>query len=342
METFPVQYSTLSAKALGEKIGAHYNIIVKHCKYLLRGVSDTYVITAGHDKFIFKVYRDVHRSLQEIKGEIELMEALVSGGAKVVQPLQATDGNTVLVLQAPEGIRYGVLFSFAKGKAFTAFDREQLEIIGREMAFNHNITATLQLQSERRGYDTQTTVLRPLEALRPAFEEYPEGYEMLQRTAGLVMQKLATFDTASFSKGYCHYDYFPHNFFFDEDNRFMLFDFDFAGKGFLAYDLATLFVHFFFDTHYKQKPRAEAEGEFDRIIAGYRQLRAISEEELKAMPLLAYQLLLFYLGFQYEHFDDWSNPFFGTRYLKERVGVMEKLAITYCNPEHQDAGARPD
>ncbi len=71
---------------------------------------------------------------------------------------------------------------------------------------------------------------------------YPESYTQLQCTADLVVQKLATCNTAPFPTGYCHYDYFPQNFFFDEENRFTLFDFDFAGKGFLVYDLAILSV----------------------------------------------------------------------------------------------------
>lgn len=331
MDIFPVQYSTLSAKALGERIAAHYGITVTQCRFLLRGVSDTYVInTKGQVKYVFKLYRDVHRSLREIKGEIELLQVLGKGGARVVQPVPAADGSMLLPLQAPEGRRNGVLFTFAKGKAIGSFSGEQLEIIGREMAFNHNITAKVQLQWERRAYNTETTVLRPLSLLEPAFEDYPEGYVLLKNTAGQVMRQLAAYDTSAFGTGYCHYDYFPHNFFFDEENGFTLFDFDFAGKGFLVYDLATLYVHFFFDRLYREKPEAAAQAAFDRIIAGYRQLRSLSEAELKAMPLLAYQMLLFYLGFQYENFEDWSNPFFSTRYLKERVGAMERFADLFC------------
>lgn len=330
MEIFPVQYSTLSAKALGEKIAAVYHLPVTQCRYLLRGVSDTYVITTTAGRYILKVYRDAHRSVAEIRGEITLMDTLASGGAKVVRPIADAAGEKLLPLQAPEGLRYAVLFSFAAGGTLAEFDKEQLGIIGREMAFNHNITATLELPWPRKAYTHETTVIRPLTLLQPAFEEYPQGYERLQQTAARVAQKLAAFDTEKFNLGYCHYDYFPKNFFFDGQNRFTLFDFDFAGKGFLAYDLASIFVHFYFDVRYKQKPREKAKEELDTIIAGYRQLRAISEEELEAIPLLAYQLLLFYLGFQYENFDDWSNFFFGPRFLKARLEEMEDIAAVYC------------
>ncbi len=330
MEIFPVQYATLSAKALGERIATVYNLPVTQCRYLLRGVSDTYVVTTTAERYILKVYRDAHRSVDEIRGEIALLDILVSGGAKVVRPIADTAGEKMLPLQAPEGLRYAVLFSFAAGDTLAEFDEEQLGIIGREMAFNHNILATLELPWPRKAYTHETTVARPLALLQPAFETYPEGYERLQKTAARVAEKLAAFDTEKFNQGYCHYDYFPKNFFFDGENRFTLFDFDFAGKGYLAYDLASIFVHFYFDVRYKQKPQEKAKKELDTIVAGYRQLRAISEEELEAIPLLAYQLLLFYLGFQQENFDDWSNFFFSTRFLKARLEEMEHIAAVYC------------
>lgn len=335
METFPVQYATLSAKALGERIAGVYNLPVTQCSYLLRGVSDTYVITAGPDKYILKVYRDAHRSPDEIRAEVALLDALLAGGAKVVRPVAAVDGERLMPLQAPEGLRYAVLFHFAKGRVVTQFSPEQLEIIGREMAFNHNITSVVQLPWARKAYTEETTVLRPLRVVAPAFEEYeyPEGYAQLALTAGKVMQKLATYDTAHFNTGYCHYDYFPKNFFFDDHNSLTLFDFDFAGMGYLAYDLASIFAHFYFDMRYLQKSQETAKAEFDAIVAGYRQLRPVSDEELEAVPLLAYQLLLFYLGFQYENFDDWSNPFFGTRFLKARLAEMEHFAGLYCGLE---------
>ncbi|PSK89088.1 phosphotransferase enzyme family protein [Taibaiella chishuiensis] len=331
MEIFPVQYSTLSALALGERVATVYNLPVTQCRYLLRGVSDTYVVTTTTGQYILKVYRDAHRSVAEINGELALLDALVSGGAQVVRPIANPAGERLLPLQAPEGLRYAVLFSFAAGRTLAGFSEAQLGIIGREMAFNHNITAVVQLPWPRKAYTHQTTVERPLSLLQPAFDEYPEGYALLQQTAARVAGKLAAYDTAKFNVGYCHYDYFPKNFFFDGEDKMTLFDFDFAGRGFLAYDLASIFIHFYFDTRYKQKPREQAKAEMDTIVAGYRQLRAISGEELEAIPLLAYQLLLFYLGFQYENFDDWSNFFFSTRFLKARLEEMEDIASEYCN-----------
>jgi hypothetical protein len=57
------------------------------------------------------------------------------------------------------------------------------------------------------------------------------------------------------------------------------------------------------------------------FVAAYREIRVVSDDELKAIPYLGVGFWIFYLGFQYEHFDDWSNLFFGPKFIKDRVGL---------------------
>ncbi|WP_295129140.1 phosphotransferase [uncultured Chitinophaga sp.] len=316
MQIFPTQYSTLSASALKHRIADSYRLKVRSCRYLVRGVSDTYVIEAEEGKFIFKVYRDMHRSLEAIQGELELMDILQQEGARIATAVKNRAGKTVESFQAAEGTRHGVLTHFAKGKSYIDLTDAQLDVLGREMAFNHNVTANLQLQHERPVYDTDTTVMRPLKNLAVAYAEYPEDYAMLRETAEEVLMALKDFNTQAFSYGYVHFDYFPKNFFFDDNNSFTLFDFDFAGQGYLVYDLVSLYTHYTFHVVNKRITLEEAKRQLDRLVAAYRTVRPLGEDEVKAMPYLSFTFLLFYLEFHYLNYDDWSNTFFGERHLK--------------------------
>ena len=300
------------------------------CRYLLRGVSDTYVLERDAEQYIFKVYRDAHRSLEEIKGETELLFILKEKGAKVSYPIHDLGGQTIQVFRAAEGIRHGVLFSFAKGKSSPDLSDRQLQVTGREMAFNHNITSVIELSYARKGYDIHTTITRPLQILAPAFKDFGAEYASLQETAALVRQKLESIDTSSFGYGYCHYDYFPKNFFFDENDTITLFDFDFAGKGLLANDLATFRTHLFFEEFNKRKTAEETRRIFSMLISGYREGRPLSEAEEAIIPLLVFTLLLFYLGFQYENYDDFSNTYFNAVYPQKFAAVMKDWADRYC------------
>jgi len=321
---FPTQYSTLSSKALNSFISERYGLNEMSCRLLIRNVSDTYIIEGLTDKYIFKIYRDSHRKLDEIKGEVELLTILADKGAKVSYPLTDLSGNKIQSFNAAEGTRYGVLFSYAKGKVISNPDDDQLAIIGREMAAIHNITADIKLNHSRIAFNTETTITGPLTTIAPAFDELPEEYAYLNTTGEKVIARLNKFNYANFSQGYCHYDVLPKNFHFDEHNNITFFDFDFAGTGLLANDIAIFYIHYFLDVTYGRLTRDESENAFNVFLESYRKVRPVHNDELKAIPYLGFGFWVFYLGFQYENFDDWSNLFFGPKFLKDRTALIKK------------------
>jgi Ser/Thr protein kinase RdoA (MazF antagonist) len=197
------------------------------------------------------------------------------------------------------------------------------------MAFNHNITSQIELENSRGVYDISSTIIKPLEILKPAFKNYQEGYQYLIETSEKVISKMKLFNTDEFSYGYCHYDYLPKNFHFHE-NELTVFDYDFSGRGYLVNDLMTFMVHYFFYVIIKGMPKEEADRHFNVFIEGYKENRQISKEELEAIPYLGFMFWTFYLGFQYQNFDDWSNTFFGTPHLKKWVMWVRKWEELYC------------
>lgn len=324
MNIFPAQYSTLSTGALKDHIEKSYGLKNLTGKFHLRGVSDTYILENDDAKYIFKVYRSSHRSLTEIKGEVQLLTLLKERGAKVSYPIADLTGNEVQEFNAVEGIRHGVLFSFAPGKNIPDLTDKHLNILGYEMAFNHNITSQIELSYERKIYSIDTTLTQPIELLAPAFKDYREGYTYLKEAASQAISGLNSLDTKTFSYGYCHYDYLPKNFHFDDQDILTLFDFDFAGKGFLVNDLASFTVHLYFHITFQNMPVADAKRAFEIVMNAYRKVRPLSNEEIQAIPSLGVMFWIFYLGFQYTNFDDWSNFFFGPRYLNDRVKTIQR------------------
>jgi Ser/Thr protein kinase RdoA (MazF antagonist) len=331
MSTFPTQYSTLSAGALATHVSTEYGLPGLRGCYLLRGVSDTYLLENEHAKYILKVYRAAHRTQAELAAEVELLTYLQAHGASVAAPLPTRSGTFLLPLAAAEGERYGVLFTFAPGRVVMDFSDAQLRTVGREMARLHNLTAGLTLQHPRPSYDLDTTLRQPLRALEPAFRDYPEGYAELQKIVNQTITKLMRTDTSAFSHGYCHYDFLPKNFHFDAKDRLTFFDFDFAGPGYLVNDIMTFFVHYFLHRLLQGVTEAEAERAFAVFVAGYREVRPLADAELAAIPYLGVGFWLFYFEFAYRNFDDWSNTFFGPRYLRERVGWIKQWAAWYCD-----------
>ena len=324
MPIFPTQYSTLCATALNEHIQRRYNLNNTRCKLLIRNVSDTYVLESDSDQYVFKIYRNAHRKVDEIKGEVELLTLLHQGGARVSYPVKDIDGQALQQFEAAEGIRYGVLFTWAPGKVVYAMNNKQLNLLGREMALIHNISSTVKLKYFRKPYTAETTIVQPLKILEPAFAELRAEYEYLKVTGKAVVQRLEQYNQANFSHGYCHYDFLPKNFHFSGDDNITFFDFDFAGEGFLANDITSFLIHYFLEITYGKISPEEGRLAFAAFLNSYRKVRPLSKEEIQAIPDLGFAFWVFYLGFQYENFDDWSNAFFGPKFIKDRVALIKK------------------
>jgi len=330
MNIFPTQYSTLSSAALKDHLEKQFGFSGMRCRLLVRNVSDTYIFEGDSGKFVFKIYRDNHRQLGQIRAEVELLNTLHAKGAQVAYPIADLQGSYIQSFQAAEGIRNGVLFYFAPGKVVLVPNDEQLRIIGREIARMHIVMAEVQLQDERPVYDAYTTLYRPLEIIRKRFEELPEEYTWLCEIAKRTEAKLNSLPVGEFSYGYCHYDLLAKNFHFDSQDRITFFDFDWCGKAWLVNDLMTFFVTYFLQINMGRITQEEADKAFSVCIEGYREERQLSREEIEAIPYAGIMFWIFALGFYEDNFDDFSNTFLSTRFLKERTALIRKWVESYC------------
>jgi Ser/Thr protein kinase RdoA (MazF antagonist) len=329
MQIFPTQYSLLSAESLNAHISASYGLKNSTCKLLLHNVSDTYVLQDDAAKYIFKIYRDAHRKLSEIESEVELLNYLKANGAQVSYPIADLQGKQIQAFNAAEGTRYGVLFTFAEGKVVYDMSEAQLLNLGKQMAKVHLLTSAIELQHPRKEYNVNTIIHQPLQTVAPAFADLPDEYNYLLTTGQLIAAKINAIDTRQFSYGYCHYDFLPKNF-HQTDTGLTFFDFDFAGKGLLANDLATLYIHYFLEVLNNKLSQQQADEQFAIFVKGYRSVKPLSDAELAAIPYLGFGFWIFFLGFVYESFEDYSNMFWGPKFLRERTALIKKWVDWYC------------
>ncbi|MBB6239050.1 Ser/Thr protein kinase RdoA (MazF antagonist) [Pedobacter sp. AK013] len=329
---FPAQYTTLSAAALKDYLIETYDLDqATTCRLLIRNVSDTYILENLNQKYIFKIYRNAHRKRNEIEAEVELLNILKANGNSVSYPITDKEGKQIQQFNAIEGLRNGILFSFADGKVILDLEEQHLIRLGYDIAKLHQTTSSIKLNNPRPTFDFETTLFEPLKDLKPHFSEMKEEYEYLSNISEKVVKKFKEFDTSKFSYGYCHYDFFPKNFHFDEQGKITFFDFDFAGEGYLINDLMSFLNHYFFHQLNNLISKEQAEKDFDIFINAYQQVRPLTDDELKAIPYLGITFHIFFLKFFYDNYDDWSNIFLTPRYTKHRVTLIKKWEEMYCN-----------
>lgn len=168
---FPATYSTLCPVALSGLVAAKYNLTNAQCTFLVRGVGDTYLVQSAADRYILRVYRSMHRSLLQVQEEVELLHALQHANVSVSYPVRDSSGESILTIEAIEGVRHAVLFSYAAGNSVRQLNEKQLLNLGREMARFHNVSSGLRLAGHRWNFDLRTTIFKPLEQLKPNLKQ---------------------------------------------------------------------------------------------------------------------------------------------------------------------------
>jgi len=321
-ELFPTSYSTLSADALGAFITRGYGLAGVECRFLVRGVGDTYLVKSAGVSYVFRVYRPSHRSFSQISAEVELLLAAKEAGVSVSYPVADAAGQYIHAFEAAEGVRHAVLFSYAPGSIVPVLNAGQLRNLGQEVARFHSVSGGLRLGEGRWNYDLQTTLVRPLELMEPYFAELPEEYAWWRRMAERILVRLEAVDTSGFAQGYCHFDLLPQNFHFEGDKP-TLFDFDFAGHGWLIYDLAIFRVHLDLDVHSGRQTKEAADQSFECFLAAYAEILPISEAERDCIPWCMLSFWCFYMGFHRTH--DQFYPLVQPGQLKARTVLIRKL-----------------
>jgi Ser/Thr protein kinase RdoA (MazF antagonist) len=141
MTHFPVTNSNLSAKHLGLFLQEKYTLSKDtKCELIRAGINDTYLVADNLEKFVFRIYSLNWRKRTEINEEINLLLELKQNNLPVSFPLPDTENNFIQQLNAPEGDRLAVLFTFAKGQKEHNSSVETHFQIGQLMARFHEVT----------------------------------------------------------------------------------------------------------------------------------------------------------------------------------------------------------
>jgi Ser/Thr protein kinase RdoA (MazF antagonist) len=130
--------STISAEYLAlfiqEKYGFSDGCI---CRLFRAGINHTYMIQAGEKRYVFRVYSYHWRTETEIREEIRLLNLLNEHQIPVSFPLADQANNYIQTLNAPEGLRYAVLFTYAEGEKIRNLTPATCGNIGTLMAKMH-------------------------------------------------------------------------------------------------------------------------------------------------------------------------------------------------------------
>ncbi len=320
MNSFSVTSSILSAQELGRLISNRYSLTDNTCQLIKTFVNDTYLVTQESVKYIFRVYSFGWRSEIEVAEEIRLIDLLRHHHIKVSYAIADEDGRYIQKLEAPEGIRFGVLFSFAVGdKSFNPPAEVNFKI-GEMMAKIH--LKTIQMKLERVNYDSQILLIDSFEKFKSYLPKESDEMNFMVATQKFLANEFANADLSKIRQGAVHFDIWADNLHVDNHNNITLFDFDFCGNGWLCYDIAFYLLMLFTSEGNEIEYRKRVES----FMNGYESIIKMNAEEKRLLPAIAVSLCYFYLGVQRERF---ATIFFNEEHLKRYVNFRIKKWMTF-------------
>ena len=319
MSSFPVSSSILSTTHLAQFLQETYNLSPDAtCRLLKAGVNHSYLVTDGSTKSIFRLYNLNWRSEKEIEEEIKLLNLLNEGGMPVSYPLTDVAGAYIQTLEAPEGKRFGVLFSFAEGEKLLTYSEELHYKMGAIMAHFHQLTHNLTL--DRVTYTPQIMLVDSLEHLKPFLPEESEEMQFMYVTQRYLLDELSKIDSHKIRQGLVHLDIWFDNLNIADNDKITLFDFDFCGNAMQCYDLG----YYILQIHSTEADEKDYIAKRAGFLAGYESIMKISDEEIRLLPMLGLCIYFFFLGIQCQRFDNWSNLFVNELYLKRFINLRLK------------------
>ncbi|MCE7065965.1 phosphotransferase [Dyadobacter sp. CY326] len=319
MSHFPVTSSNLSTIHLGVFLQEKYFPSSQvTCKLLKAGISHTYLVNASAEKYIFRIYTLGWRSETEINEEMRLLLHLKENDIPVSYPIADASQNYIHTFNAPEGERFGVMFSFASGDKQLNYSPDLHYQVGTLMARMHACTQNFPLN--RVTYSKQEILIDSLNQIEAFLPGESEEMAFLQSAQRHLIKIFDEADDSQLRKGAVHLDIWFDNLVIDKNNQVTLFDFDFCGNGWLCLDLA----YYILQVHSVEKDPEECWAKVRQFLEGYESVTKISAEEKRIIPMLGVSLYFFYLGIQSQRFDNFSNVFFNDVYLKRFINILVK------------------
>lgn len=319
MNIFPVTHSTLSVQALVNEVLSKYVLEPPvECHFFTTGLNDTYLVKTKNDKYILRAYRTGWRSLEEIHYELELLHHLDLQGIPVSVPVAQKDGNLVETIQAPEGVRHLVLFTYAPGKPpnYETDEETTSYLYGKAVAKIHNAADSFQSKHERFKIDLEHLLDKPLQAAWPFLKHRPDDWNYLTGVVEKLRAHVEDLPLDKLETGVCHGDFNGWNVHVDEKNTFTFFDFDCCGLGWRAYDLAV----FRWDARSSNK----AQERWASFLRGYREERSINEIDLGATPYFVAIRQVWLTGLHTGNAYDWGCNWLDDGYFDRTLEFFKK------------------
>lgn len=321
-----IAQSTPTAASIARLVAPHYAFgPVVAAEFLRRSFNQVYRLDfANGQRAVARLCSDRPRGAHNLAFEAEALAHWAGAGCAVARCLPTADGQVSIGVPLPEGERALALFEHVEGEA-TSDQAADIQAFARGLAALHAAGQGYRGVASAYTLDLDHLLLRPLQGLLQAstmtaalgrqFEEL--GMRLHRRIQAL----------GPLSQVLCHGDAHGSNNFVltgaDAQRSAVFFDFDDAGPGVLAYELA-VYPWSLYPRAPDGVPSAKVLAQWQQFIGAYRAARPVPEVDLAAIaPFMAVRQF-WLLGEYAGRVPVWGSQAMPTDYLRRQVDMLRR------------------
>ena len=316
---FPVIYSTLASDALVKQVLTHYEISsTTNCQFWYRGLSDVYLVETPINQYILRVSHHHWRSKSDIDFELELLDFLQLNQLPVAYPLKTKDGQLSVEIEAPEGKRYGALFSYAPGQvAVGDLNQTQSHKLGTTLAKIHQTATNFCSNNYRQPLTLEYLLDDSFKAIAPFLKHRPTDLNYLLEVITQLKHKLQDFPQKYPFWVICWGDPHSGNAHFTLDNEVTLFDFDQCGYGWRIFDIAK-FLQVSLRTGISRKVR-------EAFLDGYQSVQNLTDYEFASLQAFTKTAHIWAWAISLNHSRIYNYSRLDHSYFTQRLEQLKRL-----------------
>jgi Ser/Thr protein kinase RdoA (MazF antagonist) len=315
--------STLAGDAIAHAVETYYHVgKVKVCHLARRGFNHVYELLLDDGRrCIARLSAHRPRGAPNTAYEAALLTHLKSSGANVAAPWRTREGATSAQLLVAEGERTLMVFEFLQGDP-PGEALADIEAMGQGLAQLHRLSQSYQGPASLYRLELPHLLHKPLQWLLAA----PTMDTALQDSFSALGQRLAQrmASTQGLSQVACHGDCHGGNSFVTQgegDQRIAsFFDFDDAGPGYLAYDLAVYWWGMQMDS--TAALGATQLARWQHFLQGYRRVQPIASADLDAISLFVPVRHIWLLGERAHRIHEWGSQSLPQPWLRKQVELL--------------------
>lgn len=308
MQKLEINHSTASGHCIGKLLSTIYEIPqVKGCILIQSKSSDIYKLVTRDYDLIFKVHGNNLKTIDELNFEVKALVFLSVQKAGIAKPIIGRDGSYISKVKYPEGIRFGVLYTFVKGRNIDPKNSNDYFLYGKSLAEIHSVDISkLKFNIE---FDVSKQIIESCANIRSLINTPGNIYNGFMQMKEMLLDEVDKLDIVGLRQGFCHGDSHGGNCAI-YNSKVIFYDFEHAVYGFQAYDLAT----FRWGCRVLRNERPYLE-----FIKGYSSIRDLPYFDMKHSLLFVAVRELWVINENLKKADFVGRNYFSDNYFENRL-----------------------